>query len=260
MKNINSKLASADPKPIQELSTKSASSLFKNLAQRLVGKVRLNDESIKEELLSNLKLSESISHLDLSELKSQNSCIIGRSSLGKTSLCKLFIDEALSNQRTVYVISGGRDEYGTYQDKINLQQYRNPMMMIGEDYDLYLENYAYKFLQDIEPVENALIVIDEIDPWTKRLDIIENFVAKAQAAKVQIICVSQNYRLEEEFLKQFQILLVPKTTSRKWDRWEWDSLGHEFFLRMDEISILEKEVQPFNSPFPIFQIRHLKPE
>lgn len=255
MKNINSKLALADPKPIQKLSTKPLSSLFKNLAQRLVGKVKLNDESIKEELLPNLKLSESIIHLDLSELQSQNICIIGRSSLGKTSLCKLLIDKALSNQRTVYVISGGRDEYNNYQDKINLQQYRNPIMMIGDDYDLYLENYVYKFLQDIEPVENALIVVDEIDPWTKRLDIIESFVTKAQAAKAQVICVSQNYHLEEEFLKRFSVLLVPVTESMEWERW-----AHDFFLRMDQISTLEKEAKPFSFLSPIFQIRHLKPE
>jgi GTPase SAR1 family protein len=259
VRNINSKLASADPTIIQELPSEPLSSLFKNFAQRLVGKVRLNDESIKEKRLPNLSLSESISPLDLSELQSQSICIIGRSTLGKTSLCKLLIDEALSNQRTVYVISGGNQEYDTYQDQINLKWYRPPMI-ISEEYDFYLDNTVYKLLQDIEPVEHALILIDEIDLWTKRLDIIENLFTKAQAAKAQVICVSQNYRLEEEFLKRFPVLLIPKTTSMKRERWEWDSRGHDFFLRMDRISILEKEAQPFSSPFPIFQIRHLKPE
>jgi hypothetical protein len=256
VRNIKSKLASADPKPIQELSTKSLSSLFKNLSQRVLGKVRLNDESIKEKRLPNLSLSEPISHLDLSELQSQSICIIGRSALGKTSLCKLLIDDALSNQRTVSVVSGGNQEYDMYQDQISLKLY-HPPMIISEDYDLYLDNYVYKLLQDIEPVEHALIVIDEIDPWTKRLDIIEDFFTKAQAAKAQVICVSQNYRLEAEFLKRFPVLLVPKTTSMKRKRWEWDSRGHEFFLRMDQISTLGKEVQPFSSPFPILQIRYL---
>lgn len=254
MRNIVSKLVSTDATLIQELPTKSLSSLFKNLAQRFVGKVKLNDESIKAELPYSLKPSELISNLDLSELQSQNVCIIGRSGLRKTSLCKLFIDEALLSQRTVYVISGGRNEYNDYQDKIYLQQYWNSMM-VCKDYDLYLENYGYKLLQDIEPVNNALIVFDEIDPWTQRLDVIEKFVLKVQSAKAQVICASQNYRLEEEFLKRFSVLLVPKCESMVWARW-----AHDFFLRMDQISTLEKEVQPFNSSSPLVQIRHLKPE
>ncbi len=258
MRNINSKLASADPTIIQELPSEPLSSLFKNLAQRLVGKVSLNDENLKEKRLPNLSLSESISHLDLSELQSQSICIIGRSALGKTSLCKLLIDDALSNQRTVYVVSGGNQEYDTYQDQINLQWYRPPMI-VSEKYDSYFESYVIKLLQDIEPVAKSLIVVDEIDPWTKRLDIVESFVAKAKAVEAQVICVSQNYSLEQEFLKHFPVLLVPKTSMKR-ERWEWDSRGHEFFLRMDRISILDKEVQPFSSPFPILQIRYLTPE
>lgn len=185
--------------------------------------------------------------------QSQNICIIGRSALLKTSLCKLFVEQALSNQRTVHVISGGMDEYNTYQDQINLKHYHEPMMMIGEDYDLYLDNFVYPLLQAIEPAENSLIVVDEVDPWRKRLDIVEDLLKNAQSARAQVICVSQNYRLEPEFLKHLPVLIIPKTLRMQQRNW-----AHEFFSRMDQISSIAEEVQVFNFPSAIFQIRHLR--
>jgi hypothetical protein len=229
--------------------------IFVKLYTKLTRTVEPSDQITVERPLD-FDLSGSLSHLDLSELQSQNICIIGRSGLRKTTLCKLLIDKALLNQRTVYVISGGNREYDSYQDKISLQQYHPSMTIcetIGQNYDSYLDNYVYKLLQDIEPAKNALIVVDEVDPWTKKLDIIKNFIEKIQPATAQVIGVSQNYRLEEEFLKLFPVLLVPETSLMKRQYWAKD-----FFLRMDQISILEKKAKPFSPLFPIFQIRHLK--
>jgi hypothetical protein len=211
---------------LQNLPNESVASIFKNLSSRLVGRIRhKNDDNSEELRLSDLDLSEPISRIDLTENQSQNICIIGRSALLKTSLCKLFIDKALSHQRTVYVISGGNQEYDTYQDKINLQQYHNSTMTIGQDYSLYFKNYVCKLLENIEPAENSLIVVDEIDSWTRSLGIVENFIEKAKVVKAQIICVSQNYRLEQEFLKHFPVLIVPMTSSMEYGRW-----AHDFFL------------------------------